>query len=284
MRLDAFFVDIDGTILRSDHSLSECVLSAIHRLNDEGVIVCLATGRSWEALKGLYDTLKLTGPTICYNGAMIVEGTEGAVVFEKRMDEQAARIVLNEARGRGIEFLAYRSSALVYERVGREIEAYCKRIPLSGEIVDFDRFESLNFTKSICIADPEILRPLKEFLDDSFSEDTLSVTYSNPKFLEAMGGNIDKGRALRELCRIRGINPAHTVAMGDGWNDLALMEAAGDAWVMGNAPENLKNRFPPERHAPPAEADGVAQVIEAMLENRYPILNTLRKHSPEVSM
>jgi len=284
MRPDAFFVDIDGTILRSDHSLSERVLSAIHRLNEEGVIVCLATGRSWEALKGLYDTLRLTGPTICYNGAMIVEGTGGTVIFERKMDEGAARFVLDEARGRNIEFLAYRSSALVYEKDGRGIEAYRKRVSLPGRIVDFDCIETLNFTKTICIAEPEILSPLKNFLDDSFSEDTLSTTFSDPKFLEAMGGNIDKGRALRELCRICGIDPEHIVAMGDGWNDLALLETVGDAWVMGNAPEDLKKRFPPERHAPPAEEDGVAQVIEAMLENRYPVLSRQQNHCPEIPL
>ena len=128
----------------------------------------------------------------------------------------------------------------------------------------------LEFTKCICIAEPENLKPLKEFLENKFPEDHLSCTYSDRRFLEIMGGGVDKGRGLLEVCRIHNIDPRRTVAMGDGWNDIRLLEAAGDAWVMGGAPEDLKAHFPARRIAPDSDEDGVARVIEAMLENRLP--------------
>jgi Cof subfamily protein (haloacid dehalogenase superfamily) len=267
---DAIFLDIDGTILRSDHSLSKRVMTAIHRLSDTGTLVCLATGRSWEALKPLYDTLELAGPTVCYNGAMIVEGPEGRVAFEQDMNEEVARTVIAEARARMLELVAYRHSVLLYEGVGEEVNRYSRRVAIPGKTVNFDTVNPLEFTKCICVADPESLRPLKELLEDKFSADLLSCTYSDRRFLEIMGGGVDKGRGLLEVCRIHNIDPGRTVAMGDGWNDIDLLKSAGDAWVMGGAPEDMKAHFPADRIAPDSDEDGVAQVIEAMLENRLP--------------
>ncbi len=269
-RPDALFLDIDGTILRSDHSLSDRVASAIGALKSAGTMVCLATGRSWESLKPLYDRLRLNGPTVCYNGAIIVEGPEGRVLFKKDMDETAARTVIEESRSRGLEMVAYRNSALLYEHVGAKIEAYHIRTGLRGTIVDFDSLETLGFTKTIIMAEPEDLASVEKALVDRFPSDLLSATYSDTTFLEFMGGGVDKGRGLEEVCRLHGLPVSSAVAMGDGWNDLTLLKAAGDAWVMGGAPKALKTHFSANRIAPHADKDGAAQVMEAMLEGREP--------------
>jgi Cof subfamily protein (haloacid dehalogenase superfamily) len=264
-RPDALFLDIDGTILKSDHSLSPRVAGAVSALLDDGVLVCLATGRSWESLKPLYDKLGLVGPTICYNGAMIVEGPEGLVVYEKDVDEDAGRAAIREARSHKLGMVAYRHSELVYEWIGPEVEAYFKRVGLTARKLDFDTLETLEFTKAIIMSDPSRLEPVKDSLERRFTGDRLSATYSDPRFLELMGGGIDKGRGLLEVCRENGISPSKTTAMGDGWNDLALLEAAGDAWVMGGAPDELKARFPRDRVALDSDMDGAAVVMEAML-------------------
>ena len=265
-RPDALFLDIDGTILKSDHSLSPRVAGAVSALVEAGVLVCLATGRSWESLKPLYDKLGLVGPTICYNGAMIVEGPEGIVVYEKDVDEDAGRAAIEEARSRKMEMVAYRHSELVYEWIGPDVEAYFKRVGLTARQVDFDSLENLELTKVIIISEPARLAPIKDSLENRYSGDRLSATYSDPRFLELMGGCIDKGRGLLEVCRENNINPSKTAAMGDGWNDLALLEAAGNAWVMGGASEELKARFPRDRIALNSDLDGAAVVMEAMLK------------------
>jgi len=264
-RPDALFLDIDGTILKSDHSLSPRVADAITSLRKAGTLVCLATGRSWEALRPLYKTLGLDGSTICYNGAVIVEGPEGVTVYESDMNEEAGREAIRAARRHNLEMVAYRHSELLYEWKGPEIEAYHVRAGIPGTITNFDTLEDLKFTKAIIISDPDNLEPIKMHLESSFASDILSLTYSDPRFLELMGGGVDKGRGLKEVCRIHDIDIASSVAMGDGWNDLALLQAAGDAWVMGTAPEGLKALFPVDRIAPGSDDDGAAVIIEAML-------------------
>ncbi len=264
-RPDALFLDIDGTILKSDHSLSPRVARAISSLREAGTLVCLATGRSWESLKPLYDTLGLNGPTVCYNGAMVVEGRDGVVVYEADMDETAGRAAIAEARASNLEMVAFRHTNLIYERRGPEVDAYQIRTRLQGSVVNFDSLDKLEFTKAIIISDPERLEPVKQRLNSHFAIDILSSTYSDSRFLELMGGGVDKGRGLVEVCRIHGIDISRSVAMGDGWNDLALLEAAGDAWVMGSAPDGLKAKLTGDRIALSSDEEGAAVVIEAML-------------------
>lgn len=80
-----------------------------------------------------------------------------------------------------------------------------------------------------------------------------------------MDGGVNKGRALRNICQIHGIPLNMSAAMGDGWNDLEMLEAAGTAWVIQSAPAELKARFPADRIALSAESDGAAIVMENML-------------------
>ena len=262
----ALFLDIDGTILRSDHSLSPRVADAISALREAGTMVCLATGRSWEALKPFYDRLGLTGPTVCYNGAFLVAGPEGDTLEEIDMDEQVARRAIAVAREKRLEIVAFRHGQLMYEADGPFIRGYHKRTGLEGHLVNFDDYPVLEFTKSILIADHATLVPIKASLDEEFSPEQMRITFSDPTFLELMEVGVDKGMGLREVCRLRGIDVTDSVAMGDGWNDLALLEAAGDAWVMGGAPDSLRARFPENRQALSSDEDGAAIVMEAMLE------------------
>jgi hydroxymethylpyrimidine pyrophosphatase-like HAD family hydrolase len=86
-----------------------------------------------------------------------------------------------------------------------------------------------------------------------------------------MAGGVDKGRALREVCRIQGIDPASSMAAGDGWNDWPLLEASGTPIVMGGAPEELKSRVPRENLAPHADEEGLAVLLESIFgENTHP--------------
>ena len=262
---EALFLDIDGTILKADHSMSSRVFDAVQALMDAGILVCLATGRSWEALKPLYDRMGLKGPTICYNGAMIVEGPEGNVVFEQTLDEEVGRAAVAEAAASGLEIIGYRHSKLLYEHEGPEVKAYIKRVKIPANRVSFRELEKLEFTKTIIFSEHERLEQIKRDFERRFFPNRLTATYSDPRYLEFMGGNVDKGRGLREVCRIHGINPENTAAMGDGWNDLPLLQAAGEAWVMGGASGDMKALFPRDRIALSAEEDGAAVIMEAML-------------------
>lgn len=268
----ALFLDIDGTILRSDRSMSERVIKAIKQIEKTGTIISLATGRSWNSLKKFYQQLELTDPVICYNGACIVGGADGNLMFESNLDEKVSRYAIEQSRKHHIEFLAYQNSQLIYEYKGERLEEYHQQVNLDALTINFDSLDTLKFTKCIFLStNKNKLESIRIDMEKQFSPNLISITYSDPRYLEILAGGVDKGRGLRKVCQHYNIAVSDSVAIGDGWNDLSLLKSAGDAWIMATAPLELRKLFPESRIAPSSDIDGAAMVMEAMLEGRNPV-------------
>jgi hydroxymethylpyrimidine pyrophosphatase-like HAD family hydrolase len=85
--------------------------------------------------------------------------------------------------------------------------------------------------------------------------------------LDILPAGCSKGAALLALAAARGIDPSHILAIGDNWNDVSMLDAAGSAILMANAPEDLL-ALAPSRHwtiGPSNLDDGVAHAIESTL-------------------
>ena len=256
----ACFLDIDGTLVRTDHSLSPAVANAVGRLEKEGVAPIIATGRSYEALLPIKKKLNLRSPVICYNGAMIVDGRDGSVMARHDLPDPEARQVVDLARKEGVHILAYREGKLIYEKERSESEEYRKRIKITGEAVDFDSFLTWGFTKCLIIADHGKLLSLQKKIRE-LCGDRINVFFSDPRFLEIVHRDVDKGRAVAEVMKLLGGTTGQAMAMGDGFNDLPMLEAAGWGVVMANALPALREMFPPERTAPHVDEDGAARYL-----------------------
>jgi len=79
------------------------------------------------------------------------------------------------------------------------------------------------------------------------------------KIMETKEG-ISKAEAVKRFCAHLGISPDETIAFGDNFNDVEMLEAVGRSYVMGNAPEEILDRFP--YHTADNDHDGIADVLE----------------------
>jgi hydroxymethylpyrimidine pyrophosphatase-like HAD family hydrolase len=88
--------------------------------------------------------------------------------------------------------------------------------------------------------------------------------------LDILPAGCSKGAALLALAAARGIDPSHILAIGDNWNDVSMLDAAGSAILMANAPEDLLALALSRNWTvgPSNLADGVAEAIEAALTSR----------------
>jgi Cof subfamily protein (haloacid dehalogenase superfamily) len=257
----ACFFDIDGTLVRSDHSISQPVIDAVRRLEKEGIAPVIATGRSYEALLPVKETLGISSPVICYNGAMIVNGKDGSIMTHHTLPDSATRSIISLAKDHDFHILAYQKGRLIYEKERSESREYFDRIHLPGHLVDFDTLtEPLDFTKCLIIADHKKLEPI---LNRILSEqgEGVNAFFSDPRFLEIVPRGIDKGRAVREVMTLLGGTAEEAMAMGDGFNDLPMLQAARWGVIMENALPALRDMFPTERTAPPCDEDGAAQYL-----------------------
>ena len=125
-------------------------------------------------------------------------------------------------------------------------------------IKDFDRFSDQNITKILWYDEPGNLRKWTEdFGKEEFSQVTCCI--SQPVFLEFFHSQVSKAAAMQKIGERYGISREEMIAVGDGPNDIEMLEYAGLGIAMGNASEEVK------RHAGSVTAsnddEGVLQVI-----------------------
>ena len=118
-------------------------------------------------------------------------------------------------------------------------------------------------TKLVCVGVPKELDAVETQAKEHFGT-RMYISKSLPHFLEFAAPGVTKGAGLDFLAHRLGFTRAETVAFGDGENDVELVEWAGYGVAVENAHERVKAIA--DWIAPSAEDEGVAQVLEALLE------------------
>ncbi len=241
-------VDLDGTLLKSDLTISDRTVEAFHRIREKGSLPVISTGRSYEAVVDIQKRLDLDTPIICYNGAMICDGRDGSVMHEMRLPSDIARGVLEETRKRDLHYQGFLKGQLYYEKKRPETEFYEAQTGLTGKVVNFDDWDVLEFTKVLLIAPPHResrqwpeLAQMQSFASEHFGN-RVYTAYSKPFYLEMIHGESSKGHALKQLGEDFGVSREAIAAFGDGFNDLEMLSYAGISVAMGNAPQEVKQQ------------------------------------------
>ncbi len=259
--------DLDGTLLTSEHLLTDLTVRAIGKLEAAGVCVVISTGRSYEGMAHYARQLGLKTPIICYNGAMIADGADGRVLHEWLLPDDIAREALAYARQRDIHFQVFRNGELWYEKEREESAYYKASTGLDGRVGRLDEWEVLEPTKALMILPPSRqpaefpeLHEAREYFSNRYGQ-RLYCALSKPFYLEFINGKGSKGNALSQVADDLGIGADRVAAFGDGFNDLEMLEYAGLSVAMANAPEGVREKC---RLVTPLsnDEDGVADFIE----------------------
>ena len=253
--------DLDGTLVRSDGSLSERTRSVLLRAEDAGVVVVFVTGRPLRWAREVFAHVGSHGLAIVSNGALVwdvaadrpqlVRGIEPSVGLE------AASLIRDAIPG-----TAYAVETL--DGIGLE-PAFLERHPVPrgarrGELAEIFEQAGLKI-----LARHEELGA-QEFWDRARTAagDRLEITWSSPtSMLEMSAAGVTKATTLAVLAEQHDLGPADVVAFGDMPNDIPLLEWAGTSYAMANAHPTVIAAA--DHVAPTNDDDGVAQVLEQLL-------------------
>lgn len=259
MKYKLITLDIDGTLLNSAGIMTAETVEAVRRCRDTGVMVTISTGRPIQGARYFIDELGLDAPIITYNGAMIVDSATGEILFEQGMLRQDAGQVLRLGMERDTTIIVWSCNKLFVNKINDHVNSYKK---LSGEepvvFSDFSRILDQGVTKIIWIDDVDRIEAYKKGIKDIVND---SVTYctSQPHFLEFFNSSVSKAAALEFIGRRHGIRREEMIAIGDGFNDLSMIEYAGLGVAMGNAADGVKERA--DHVTASNDENGVARVI-----------------------
>jgi Cof subfamily protein (haloacid dehalogenase superfamily) len=262
----AVAMDMDRTILPSSLELSPATLRAVADLRRAGIEPIIATGRMFASTRPYALQLGITAPVICYQGALVADPVTGVWLQHRPIDVPVALEVIAAVRREGFHMNVYVDDQLCVEKPTPEARTYAEHARLEMVVVgNFDTWLHRPTTKIVVVGDPPALDDLEERLRSRF-DDRLFIAKSLPIFLEVASPGVSKGAALRFVCDRLGIDPAATVAFGDGANDLELLEAAGTGVAMADADAALLAIA--DWTVPPVAQDGVAGFLELLVHSR----------------
>lgn len=257
-------IDLDGTLLGSDHTISPGNAAAIRRAVESGAKIVLASGRQWSTIDVFAKRLGLPSesPIIAYNGAMI-RTHGGDTWFHQPLPAEAAKTIVHYCDAHDLHLNYYFNDALYVRDDTRWGRMYQKRTGTIPHVTgDLTRFDGERPTKLILVDTLEVTNSLLTHFQAEFG-DSLYIIKTEDEYLEFMDPKVSKGVALAEVAKHLGIAQAQCVAFGDSYNDIPMLQWAGLGVAMDNARAELKAVA--KRIAPPADADGVGTLLRELL-------------------
>ena len=254
----AVISDLDGTLLNSQHQVSEFTRSTLKTLVDGGVKFIVATGRHIIDVQGIRQTMGFECDLITSNGAL-ASAADDSLLFQYTVAPDIAEDLIRFSDGK----TDYDTN--IYKRdgwyLGREIPELLEFHKDSGflyTVTDLARMDMSGIHKFCFTGEHAALRELERELLERHPEQA-SVVFSREDCLEVMPANVNKGNSAREALAAFGLDIKDAVAFGDGMNDFEMLSMTAKGFVMSNATSQLKNALPEHPVAEHCDEDGVAR-------------------------
>ena len=241
MAVKLFVSDLDGTMLPDGNAVSAENIAAVQRAAEAGVVVTIATGRMFEAALPVAEALGVDVPIIAYNGALI-KSPSGHIYEEHLIDPLLAHDILTFCKERGWYIQSYSGGALRYAEACDESRFYENSQKLIGEAVGWDGMfaHTAGNCKLLLVTEGRDVTLVRSEAVLAAFGDRVDVTRSADCLIEIVPKGISKASALRSLANKLGVAIEETMAIGDAYNDLPMLKAAGKSVAMGNAFPEVK--------------------------------------------
>jgi len=246
MKYKLLVVDIDGTLLDSDGSISGKDKDALAKACHLGVQVSLSTGRASQACLGIIDQLSLDGYHIFFDGALVSNPKRGKEVYAQALNKEVVRQAIEFAHQHDLSLELYSATHYFAERETWSTDAHRQFFGIEPNIVDFAKLweheriikgglvvtnlEEASKARNLCL----------QFEGSLHLSWARTPAYPGIDFINILAPEVSKGGALEALVSHLGISMSEVIAIGDGTNDISLLSMAGLAVAMGNAPDEVK--------------------------------------------
>lgn len=276
MKYRLIAIDVDGTLVNPDQTVSPEVVAAVAAAQEAGMFVCLATGRSYVETMPVWRQLRLREPfepMVLIGGALVSEPDTGRTLYQRAIAMDHARpyaqalnaagysaMAIVDVWRHGVDYFIVESADAdeVMRRWFSQMKVQTRRVKSLDDVPDMPLPLRIN-----AVVDPRDGAALAEKLAAQFAGSLNVHSIVAPNYgitiVEAFAAATTKWTALQYVAQGMGIAPAEIVAIGDDVNDLSMIRAAGLGVAMPWAP-------PVVRQAAKAVAEpSLAKFIEQLV-------------------
>jgi Cof subfamily protein (haloacid dehalogenase superfamily) len=270
-------IDMDGTLLNSEHKISENTKDAIRKAHNIGVHIVVSTGRLFADAESFSELIGVKSPIIASNGAVIRGIEKNDIIYKSVINEEVCLKLMNIFKNYDVKPCLY-TPEHVYSRSLRLMLFYgfLKLKRIMSKDTQFQYIHSWSRLKKIIqlekcnIVKCEILSKnkdrIKEIRKVLESMEEIEIVSSSKYNIEITNKGVSKGKGIEILSSCFKISKNEIIAIGDSENDLSMIEYAGCGIAMGNAIDSVKKRA--SYITDSNDNDGVAKAIKKfVLEN-----------------
>jgi len=264
-------VDMDGTLAGADHRVTPRTVSALSRAEQAGLKVVIVTGRAYPTALAVWTQAGLSGPLITCGGAVTLQPPHMTVIQATSLPESVVTEALRLGEQCDLTVSLWTERGIWVTRPGMvaevlgEVNQMEVGVARSGSDAPFP-YGPVPVVKVMVGAEPAHL--------DQVASEVLTrlsgglAARSMPQFVEVTPTTASKREALLAVLAALDIDPADTIALGDGENDVGMLTLAGLAAVPANAMDGPRSvaHLVIGHH----DQEGVAQFLDAVLQARRP--------------
>lgn len=257
-------LDLDGTLLRRDHSVDPRDIGAIRELQAAGVTVTIVTGRLQSGAVHAAQACSIDGTIACVEGSHLVELATDRTVFHHPMTSTTAQLMHDTFAKHQLAAFVFDAQGIHHEHAGAPYAQYVSTWSRNLRIVE-ERLPWESALAAVAIGDLEVIEATHALLR-AHATDLFSVSFpvsmcpgKHAVLVRAAGPS--KGTALAELCRLAGCTTDEAVAVGDWVNDIPMFEVAGRSFAMGASPEAVRAKATDTLATEAGAGGGIAEAI-----------------------
>ncbi len=268
-----FVCDFDGTLLRSDRSFSNADLKALKPLDELGIVRVIATGRSIYSLNTVSISELPVDFIIFSSGAGVIQHPAGHIIRKVSLEAHEVSRAIEILQAGDLDFMVHRpipdNHIFGYFESTPANEDFKRRIHLYSQFA-FPLDEASDgfgpATQLLAILPPGDCQPvldnIRKKLPDFNVIQTTSPLDGQSIWIEVFPTSVSKSLTVAWLTAEFDLDSAQTLSIGNDYNDLDLLEWTGSSFVVENAPDDIKDRFPVVASH---NESGVAEAIQRWL-------------------
>jgi Cof subfamily protein (haloacid dehalogenase superfamily) len=239
--------DIDGTLADGNGIISAADLKALQDIHRAGVLISLSTGRAARGCLRVLEKLPSEGYHVFFDGALVCDSNQTKVIYSQPIKKGLLGQIYSLASSYGLTLELFSSTHFYIERESTLATIHSDLLKFKTTTADFATLCKQEPIIMGCLVipatDENVFKPILSAFGSNLGLKfswTMNPTRPDIRLVNIIMDDVSKGRALIALCSHLGLGLEEVAAIGDGANDISLLETAGLAIAMGNAPPELK--------------------------------------------
>ncbi|WP_159881509.1 Cof-type HAD-IIB family hydrolase [Paenibacillus puerhi] len=264
MNYKILFSDIDGTLLNSKSQISQETLKAIRSLRRSNIPFVLVSARMPKGIEPYQNQIGTHEAMICFSGALVLGPLQSnghrEIIRNIPLSSEEIQCVYSLIQpDYDITISFYNKDEWYAEALDEAILQESGITSIQPNLCELKAMiKKVEMNKMLCIGNPKHIEYLQADISKHYPK--LTVYKSKSTYLEIMAPQVSKSSAMDKILEYYNFTRDITVAIGDYYNDIDMLQNAGLGVAMGNAPEDVK-KYADEITASNDE-DGLKLIIE----------------------